>query len=265
MPLPHSASPRTSLASSIAPRWMPSVVDFMLAGAVAAAERAGLPTAALMHTLYCLPAPGRPPFGPGPQGSPWSGRPHRAMRRSWGSGDLTSRGALTDLNEARTTDWADSVSALPRTSSHDVARVLVLTSAAFDPPRRQYRPTCVTSDLSSMTCGVERLDLSWPGRNREPLVVVSFSTRFAAGRLGQRALDALGHALAVRGLLTLGPALAHDDLRVPANVLGPQLRAAPGGAPPRAARGHPRRFGHRHGGARPRRPARLRSAEERSV
>jgi hypothetical protein len=37
----------------------------MLAGAVAAAERTHLPTAAIMHTLYCLPATGRPPFGLG--------------------------------------------------------------------------------------------------------------------------------------------------------------------------------------------------------
>ena len=39
------------------------VIDFMLAGAIAAAERTRLPTAALMHTVYRLTAPGRPPFG----------------------------------------------------------------------------------------------------------------------------------------------------------------------------------------------------------
>jgi MGT family glycosyltransferase len=64
----------------------------------------------------------------------------------------------------------------------------------------------------------ERLELSWPTHDREPLVVVSFSTRFAAARVGQRVLDALA-TLCVRGLLTLGPTLARQDLRVPANVL----------------------------------------------
>ena len=49
------------------------VVDFMLAGAVAAGERAGLPTAALMHTFYRLPVPGRPPFGPGFKARPGPG------------------------------------------------------------------------------------------------------------------------------------------------------------------------------------------------
>ena len=76
------------------------VVDFMLAGAVAAAERAGLPTAALMHTLYCLPAPGRPPFGPGLKAR--QGRAGRIRDAAiLGLRRRTNRGALTDLNEAR--------------------------------------------------------------------------------------------------------------------------------------------------------------------
>ena len=193
------------------------VVDFMLAGAVAAAERAGLPTAALMHTLYCLPASGRPPFGPGLKARP--GRAGRIRDAAiLGLRDLTSRGALTDLNEARR-----QIGLTPVGSASDqlaqVARVLVLTSAAFDPPPAAVPPNVRYVGPQLDDLWRERLDLSWPGRNREPLVVVSFSTRFAAGRVGQRALDALG-TLRVRGLLTLGPALAHDDVRVPANVLG---------------------------------------------
>jgi MGT family glycosyltransferase len=192
------------------------VVDFMLAGAVAAAERAGLPTAALMHTVYCLPAPGRPPFGPGfkPREGPAVRLRDAAvlgLRRG------ANRRALTDLNDARR-----QIGLAPVGSASDqlarVARVLVLTSAAFDPPPAALPPNVryVGPPLDDSSPG--RLDLSWPGRDREPLVVVSFSTRFAAVRLGQRVLDALG-MLRVRGLLTLGPALAHEDLRVPPNVL----------------------------------------------
>jgi UDP:flavonoid glycosyltransferase YjiC (YdhE family) len=76
------------------------VIDFMLAGAIAAAERTRLPTAALMHTVYCLPAPGRPPFGPGL--APRSGVTGRL--RDAGLARLGSpwrRRGLCDLNHAR--------------------------------------------------------------------------------------------------------------------------------------------------------------------
>jgi UDP:flavonoid glycosyltransferase YjiC (YdhE family) len=192
------------------------VVDFMLAGAVAAAERAGLPTAALMHTVYCLPAPGRPPFGPALKVR--GGRAGRLRDTAiLGLRRRTNRGALTDLNEARR-----HIGLAPVGSASDqlarVARVLVFTSAAFDPPPAAAPPNVRYVGPQLDDLWHERLDLSWPARDREPLVVVSFSTRFAAGRVGQRVLDALA-TLRVRGLLTLGPALAHEDLRIPANVL----------------------------------------------
>ena len=43
----------------------PDVVmaDYLLLGAYVAAERAGIPLAALVHTVYPLPAPGVPPCG----------------------------------------------------------------------------------------------------------------------------------------------------------------------------------------------------------
>jgi UDP:flavonoid glycosyltransferase YjiC (YdhE family) len=191
------------------------VVDFMLAGAVAAAERAGLPTAALMHTVYCLPAPGRPPFGPGFE--PRAGLAGRFRDAAiLGLKRGANRGALTDLNEARR-----QIGLAPVGSASDqlanVARVLVLTNEDFDPPGA-VPPNVRYVGPQLDDPSHERLDLSWPGRDREPLVVVSFSTRFAAVRVGQRVLDALA-TLPVRGLLTLGPALAPEDLRVPANVL----------------------------------------------
>jgi MGT family glycosyltransferase len=192
------------------------VVDFMLAGAVAAAERAGLPTVALMHTAYCLPSPGRPPFGPGFKARDgWAGRLRDAAVLGLRRG--ANRGALAGLNEARR-----QIGLAPVGSASDqlarVARVLVLTSAAFDPPPAALPPNVryVGPQLDDLSPG--RLDLSWPARDCEPLVVVSFSTRFAAVRLGQRVLDALA-TLPVCGLLTLGPALAPEDLRIPANVL----------------------------------------------
>jgi hypothetical protein len=41
------------------------VADFVLIGALAAAEAAHLPAAALVHVTYPSPAPGLPPFGYG--------------------------------------------------------------------------------------------------------------------------------------------------------------------------------------------------------
>src|SRR5204862_434107 len=40
-------------------------IDCMLFGALVAAERAGVPTAALVHTIYPFPVDGTPPFGYG--------------------------------------------------------------------------------------------------------------------------------------------------------------------------------------------------------
>jgi MGT family glycosyltransferase len=95
--------------------------------------------------------------------------------------------------------------------------VLVLTSEAFDPlplalPNVRYVGPQLDDSRS------EPFDLPWPAPDGEPLVVVSFSTRFAAADVAQRVLDALA-MLRVRVLLTLGPALASEDLRIPANVL----------------------------------------------
>lgn len=191
-------------------------VDFMLAGAVAAAERAGLPTAALMHVVYCLPAPGRPPFGSGL--APRSGSAGRV--RDAGLFALVRRAnrrALADLNEARRRIGLGSVDSASDQLAR-VARVLVLTSEAFDRPPAALPPNVryVGPQLDDGQ-GLERHD-RWPMTGGgEPLVVVSFSSRFAAADVVQRVVDTLG-ALRVRVLLTLGPALAPGELRLPANV-----------------------------------------------
>jgi MGT family glycosyltransferase len=52
----------------------------------------------------------------------------------------------------------------------------------------------------------------------DPLVLVSFSTRFAGTSVVQRVSDALAE-LPVRGLITLGPALERHELRLPRNVI----------------------------------------------
>lgn len=58
----------------------------------------------------------------------------------------------------------------------------------------------------------------WPETNRDPLIVLSFSTSYMDQQaLAQRALDAVA-GLPVRALLTAGPALDAQALRIPANT-----------------------------------------------
>jgi MGT family glycosyltransferase len=192
------------------------VVDFMLAGGLAAAERAGLPTAALMHTVYCLPAPGLPPFGPG-------FRPARnasGMLRDAAVSALVrpvKRRRLNDLNEARRRMGLDAVGSASDQLAR-IARVLVLTSEAFD-----FRARSLPSNVRYVGPQLgdpppaEPIGLPLSTRRSEPLVVVSFGTRFAPANTVQHVLDALGE-LPVRGLLTLGPALSPEDVRAPGNV-----------------------------------------------
>ena len=205
------------------------VVDFMLAGAIAAGERAGVPTAALAHTVYCLPAPGRAPFGPalapaaGPAGHLRDAAITTLARR-------VNAPALRDLNQTRErmglTPVASACEQLLR-----VERLLVLTTAAFDPP-----PASLPSNVRYVgpqldgSCEPEQVNLG-TSTGFEPLVVVSFSSRFAANEVVQRVLDAL-EVLPVRVLLTLGPALAPSNLRVPASAVVrrfvPHERVLPG-------------------------------------
>jgi MGT family glycosyltransferase len=193
------------------------VVDFMLAGAVAAGERAGIPTTALMHTLYCLPVPGRPPFGPGFEAHPgpaWRQRDTAvsALRR------CAQRHALRDLNETRRvlglTPLASASEQLER-----IARLLVLTTEAFDPPPACPPPNLryVGPQLDYPYCP-EPFDVPLSPERRRPRMVVSFSSRHAATKVVQRILDALAE-LPVQGLVTLGPLLAPADLRLPGNVV----------------------------------------------
>ena len=192
------------------------VIDFMLAGTIAAAERAGLPTTALMHTLYCLPAPGRPPFGPGlvPGRGPGTRLRDRALA-------VVARGAqgrrLRDLNAARRRlGLARVASAADQLARVD--RLLVLTSEAFDLPVSSLPGNVryVGAQFDDRAVGAD-VDFASFRAGASPFVVMSLSTRFALPKVAQRVLDALG-TLPVQGLITLGHAPGANGLRLPPNV-----------------------------------------------
>jgi MGT family glycosyltransferase len=158
------------------------VVDFMLWGALASAERSGIPTAAFVHTLYQVNRQGG-------NGGVWDEQDlaiTNQTRRSMGLVPITTGGGLWDAVEL----------------------VLVLVPKAFDRPApnlpdnvRYVGP--VLDQVPNRTAW----DLPWPAHHPDPLVLVSFSTTYMAQEVVlQRALVALA-GLQVRGLVTTGPSV----------------------------------------------------------
>ena len=169
------------------------VVDSMLFGALAGAERSGVPTAALVHHLYAQPSE---------------------------SGMVRSLDMLVSLiNSTREALGVDPLGSTAE-SWERAARALVFTARAFDypcptlPPGVRYvGPVFETTGPDDDT--VEELI---DGHAR-PLVVVSFSTTYQHQEEPlARVLDAVAE-LDVRGVLTLGNGLEPDEVRAPGNVL----------------------------------------------
>ena len=193
------------------------VADFVLLGALVAAEAAGIPAVALMHTVSTRPSAGMPPYGPGwlPARGP-IGLVRDALGRTVVE-HLYRRNALEPLNRART-----SLGRSPLRSSFEqygrAARLLMLVSGKFDYPAQQ-RP------LNLMHVGTPVGDAAtagwvspWPSEDNRPLVLVSLSTiDQGQGPLMQRILRAVAE-LEARVLVTLGPALDRSDFEAPPNV-----------------------------------------------
>jgi MGT family glycosyltransferase len=202
----------------------PDVVlsDYLLLGAYVAAERAGVPLAALVHTVYPLPAPGMPPYGMGVQ--PARGVPGRlrdalfaqVFRRFYNA-------RLSDLNRVR------AASGLPALATvfeqfWRADRLLILTSPAFDFPATSL-PSNVRyvgpqlDDPAWLTPWELPASLADDGR---PLVLVSLSTTYQGQADVARRIVAALENLPVRGLVTLGPALHPADIPLPPNVAAEQ-------------------------------------------
>jgi UDP:flavonoid glycosyltransferase YjiC (YdhE family) len=162
-------------------------VDYFLYGALAAAEQAGLPTAALWHTTF-------------------------------GEFDVLNRG-LPTFNAAR------AAIGLPPLASvfeqfRRIDRVLVLTTESFD-----FAITPLDLPANVRHVGPQLPDLAGASGDRDrpvhgggrPLVLVALSTTYQAQEdLLGRVITALGD-LDVRGLVTTGPAV-RPPADVPANV-----------------------------------------------
>jgi hypothetical protein len=176
-----------------------------------------VPALALVHCPYPLPVDGAPPLFSGLRpmdgrsapcatvcpSAAWQHAPagtrraaaqqgaRRAGARAAGELGRRSCSAPGDLRD----DGAGARLLQPRRAPRERA----LRRPAFEPYPREWRSP-------------------WPSDNSDPLVLVSFSTSYMNQlALAQRVLDALA-GLPVRALLTAGPALDAQALRIPANA-----------------------------------------------
>jgi MGT family glycosyltransferase len=193
------------------------VTDYLLLGGYIAAERAGVPLAALIHTVYPLPAPGMPPYGMGFQ--PAKGAPGRVrdalfapvFRRFYNA-------RLKNLNDVRT-----AMGLQPLTSVFEqfgrANRMLVLTSQAFDFPADSLPANVryVGPQLDDPAWLAPWEPAPW-GDDNLPLVLVSLSTTYQQQADVVRRVVAALADLPVQGLVTLGPALDGERFPLPPNV-----------------------------------------------
>ncbi len=198
--------------------------DYMLFGPPIAAERAGVPTALMVHNIYIVPERGKP--APGPGFLPSQTLLGRARDRTFSRVLLAlfNRG-LPAVNRART---EQGLSPLRHVTEHldHVERVLVLASESFDfhgdshPPHLRY----VGSSLADPPW-VEGWRSPWPRDDSRPLVIVSLSTTYMAQeRVLARSIEGLSR-LDARVLITSG--LAIDPASLPAFANTTVVRSAP--------------------------------------
>jgi MGT family glycosyltransferase len=190
--------------------------DKSLRRAAAPAEGAGIPAVALVHCPYPMPLDGVPPLYSGLR--PTGGRVG-ALRDRLLNGIATrvlARGVPV-LNKARSEqrlgpldDWAAQLLG--------VQAICVMTAPELDFSSRAALPANVQYVGPAFEPYPREWSSPWPETNRDPLIVLSFSTSYMDQQaLAQRALDAVA-GLPVRALLTAGPALDAQALRVPANA-----------------------------------------------
>jgi MGT family glycosyltransferase len=194
------------------------VADFVLLGAFAAAEAAGVPSVALMHTVAQRPLPGVPPYGPGwlPAHGPL-GHARDAVGRAI-VGHVYRRNALPALNDARGRLGLPPLRS-PFAQYDLAARVLMLVSAAFDYPGRRSPVNMRHVGTPIEDGGVTSWVSPWPASDRRPLIVVSLSTlNQGQAPLMRRILLAVAAIKETRVLVTLGPALEPAEFSIPSNV-----------------------------------------------
>ena len=199
----------------------PDVVcaDFLLPGALVAAEAAGLPSVSLVHGVYKhRQVRGLPPFGLGllPARGPlgWA--------RDALLGTLVryvyQRDALPRLNAARKHLGLAPLSSVDKQFDR-AARVLLLSHRAFDFQAEDIPPNVRYVGAPTQDVDAARWLSPWAATDRRPLVLVSLSTLHQGQEDVMRRILTAVADLPVRVLVTLGPALERSEFAAPANAI----------------------------------------------
>jgi MGT family glycosyltransferase len=188
--------------------------DCLLFGPLFVAQKAQVPAAMLVHTVYPFPNPGLPAFGTGfaPMGGPL-GMARDAISR------LVFRRIYEKPLMPRLNDVRARLGLSPLASLSDLLdtadRIFVLTSRAFDFPAQLPRHVRYLGPQLEEPDWAPSWDSPWPAADERPLVVVSLTTTYQAHEgLMQRIVAALGQ-LPVRALVTTGRVEMGE---VPSNV-----------------------------------------------
>jgi UDP:flavonoid glycosyltransferase YjiC (YdhE family) len=190
--------------------------DWMLTGAGVAADGAHVPAVALVHCPYPFPVPGAPPLFAGLSPMPGTLGAARDRLASALAGRMFDLG-LGVLNKARAEQTLGPL-AHWRQQLEGAHAVCVLSAPELDFASAGRLPANVRYVGPSFEPYPSEWHSPWPPENADPLVVISLSTSYMdQAPLAQRILDAVS-ALPVRALLTAGPALELERLRIPANA-----------------------------------------------
>ncbi|MET0145204.1 MAG: glycosyltransferase [Ilumatobacteraceae bacterium] len=193
------------------------VPDFLLFGAIIAAQAAELPVAPLVPQIWALPTKGAPAFGAGfPLAKGVIGKNRDALMQR-----VVNRlfnNALPTLNAARRANGL-----APLRSFYDQVldtdQILVLSSPTFDfaSPFVPANVTYVGPILDDPTWA-EPWQQPWPASNQDPLVLVGFSSTFQdQAPLLKRVIEALS-AMPVRAVVTIGQMIDAHEMRSTDNV-----------------------------------------------
>jgi UDP:flavonoid glycosyltransferase YjiC (YdhE family) len=193
------------------------VVDLFLLGAAAAAERAGLPFAFLVHNAnHPAPTPGLPPPG---TGFDLARNPADRLRdRAWSAAfnRIAGRDLLPPLNRVRA-DLDLKPLQSPFEQYQAANRVIVLSSRSFDFPasRLPENVRYAGAPLDGAPAGEWRSP--WAAGDSRRLVLVNLSSlEQGQGPLMHRILKAVAE-LPIRALVTLGP-LEPGQFEAPLNA-----------------------------------------------
>lgn len=189
-------------------------------GAMVGAESAGVPAVALSSNVYSRPAPGLPPFGSGlaPARGPVGRLRDRALN---GLAERLWDRHLPPLNDARSELGLDPLPSI--WSQWDrAARVLVLTSQAFDLPAPLPDNVRYVGPVLDDPVWTEPYE---PPPGHDPLVVVGLSSTWMGQADALRRIVTALDRLPERGVVTTGPAV--DPAEVPGTAKVDVRRSAP--------------------------------------